>query len=109
MKYAVCMEIVPFKSNAEKGVLNAKDTCWDKFTRHLLEHSGASVIVLVGNKVLETFVSKVAPEAMGTLTAGNIYHCKIGNKDRLIVKVDFIRGRIRKFDKLLLEKYKFLC
>ena len=97
MKYAVCMEIVPFRSNSEKGVTNAKNTCWNDFTRDLLDLSGASVIVIVGDKVLDSFVSNVAPKAMGTLTARQIYHIKIGNKDRLIVKVDFAQGKIRRF------------
>ena len=97
MKYAVCMEIVPFRSNGEKGVANAKATCWNDFTRDLLDLSGASVIVIVGDKVLDSFVSNIAPKAMGTLTARQIYHIKIGNKDRLIVKIDFTQGKIRRF------------
>ncbi|MBR1437719.1 MAG: hypothetical protein IJ587_04205, partial [Synergistaceae bacterium] len=97
MKYAVCMEIVPFRSNGEEGVTNAKNVCWNDFTRDLLELSGASVIVLVGDKVLDSFVSNIAPKAMGTLTAKQIYRIKIGNKDRLIVKVDFMLGKIRRF------------
>ena len=63
----------------------------------MLELSGASVIVLVGDKVLDSFVSHVASEAMGTLTGRNVYSCKIGGKDRQIVKVDFAHGRIRRF------------
>ena len=95
MKYAVCMEIVPFKSNGEEGVPNAKNVCWNDFTRDLLDLSGASVIVLVGDKVLDSFVSNVAPKAMGTLTVRQIYHVKIGNRDRLIV--NFTQGKIRRF------------
>ena len=97
MEYAVCMEIVPFKSNGEKGVAKAKDTCWSNFTKHLLELSGASVIVLVGNKVLDSFVSHIASGVRGTLEARKVYSCKIGDKDRLIVKVDFTEGKIRRF------------
>lgn len=99
IKYAVCMEIVPFRSNGEVGVDNAKDTCWNSFTKHLLELSGASVIVLVGNKVLDSFVSHIASEARGTLEDRKVYSCKIGDKDRQIVKVDFAQGKIRRFEK----------
>ncbi|MBR2207781.1 MAG: hypothetical protein IJ859_03135 [Synergistaceae bacterium] len=99
MKYVVCMEIVPFRSNSEVGVDNAKDTCWNNFTKHLLELSGAPVIVLVGNKVLDSFVSHVASGARGTLEDRKVYSCKIGDKDRQIVKVDFAQGKIRRFEK----------
>ena len=69
MKYAVCMEIVPFRSNGKNGIINAKNVSWNDFTRDLLDLLGASVIVLVGDKVIDSFVSKVTPKAMGTLTA----------------------------------------
>ena len=97
MKYAVCMEIVPFKSSGESGVENAKDTCWNNFTTHLLELSGASVIVLVGNKVLDSFTSHMAAGAKAILEVKNIYACRIGKKDRQIVKVDFAQGKMRRF------------
>ena len=97
MKYVVCMEIVPFRSNGEKGVENAKDTCWNNFTTLLLELSGASVIVLVGNKVLDSFTSHMAAGAKAILEAKNIYTCRIGEKDRQIVKVDFAQGKMRRF------------
>ena len=97
MKYAVCMEIVPFRSNQEEGVPNALNTCWDTFTKHLLALSGASVIVLIGNTVLDCFVSHLAPNAMGTLTGQNICRCTIGGRERLVVKVDFVRGAFSKF------------
>lgn len=97
MKYAVCMEIVPFRSNGEEGVDNAKNTCWDVFTKHLLALSDASVIVLVGDKVLDCFTSKIASDAMGTLDGHNICRCTIGGKERLVVKVDFAQGSFSKF------------
>ncbi len=97
MKYAVCMEIVPFRSNRERGVNNAKNTCWDAFTKHLLALSGASVIVLVGDKVLDCFTSKIASDAMGTLDGHNICRCAIGCKERLVVKVNFAQGSFSKF------------
>lgn len=98
MKYAVCMEIVPFRSNGEEGVDNAKNTCWNAVTKHLLALSGASVIVLVGNKVLNCFTSNIDTNAMGTLTGQNIYSCTIGCKQRLVVKVDYSEGAFRRFD-----------
>lgn len=97
MKYAVCMEIVPFRSNKENGVPNALDKCWDTFTTHLLELSRASVIVLVGNTVLDCFVKNFANNAEGTLTGRNIFRCTIGNKGRLVVKVDFSQGKFSRF------------
>ena len=99
MKYAVCMEIVPFRSSSEIGVNDELlDKCWIDFTKHLLELSAASVIVLVGNKVLNSFVSHIASGVREILEDRKVYSCKIGDKDRLIVKVDFTEGKIRKFE-----------
>ena len=103
MKYAVCMEIVPFRSNKERGVPDALDKCWDTFTKHLLELSKASVIVLVGNKVLDCFVKKVASDAEETLEKKNIYPCTIGGHERLVVKVDFAQGTFSNFKEFFSE------
>jgi hypothetical protein len=48
MSHAVSMEIVPFKSNNEVGVDDALETCWNNFTRHIIERASASIFVLVG-------------------------------------------------------------
>ncbi len=99
MKHAVCMEIVPFRSIGEKGVNDKSlNTCWNAFTKRLLELSDASVIVLVGKKVLDYFVDNIAQNARKTLEERNIYRCTIGGKERLIVKVDFAQGASRKFE-----------
>ncbi len=99
MKYAVCMEIVPFRSSSEIGV-NEKllNECWEKYTKHLLALSGASVIVLVGNKVLDCFTSHIDPNAKGTLASSSISAQTIGGRARLVVKVDFAQGAMRLFN-----------
>ena len=92
MKYVVCMEIVPFRSNSEIGV-NDKllDKCWIDFTEHLLELPGAEAFVLVGNKALKVFVEKLKVPAsdIHTLKNRGVIKQIIGNKSRLVVKVDF--------------------
>ena len=114
MKYAVCMEIVPFRSNEEKGVDNAKDKCWNDFTKYLLELSAASVIVLVGDKVLNMFTdlmknlplnsktvlareSSVYKNSRGKPKHDGIVKVRIGKIDRLVVKVNFNRGKFSRF------------
>jgi len=101
MKYAVCMEIVPFRSNREKGVAEAKDTCFNNFTKYLLELSAASVIVLVGNEVFEVFTRqlKISGADKNTLEKHGVVKVTIGNKQRLVVKVDFIKGKFSRFGK----------
>ena len=99
MRYAVCMEIVPFRSSSEIGV-NEKllNECWEKYTKHLLALSGASVIVLVGNKVLDCFTSHIDPNAKEILAARSISTQTIGGSARLVVKVDFAQGAMRIFN-----------
>ena len=122
MKYATCMEIVPFRSNNEKGINSELlDDCWNKYTYPLLELSGASVIVLVGDKVLDRFVDhifldkKAKKEAKKILREKKVYPpedktFKIGSKDRLVVKVDFNSGKFSTFEdffeSVVLDKLK---
>ena len=93
------MEIVPFRSSSEIGV-NEKllNECWEKYTKHLLALSGASVIVLVGNKVLDCFTSHIDPNAKEILAARSISTQTIGGSARLVVKVDFAQGAMRIFN-----------
>ena len=92
------MEIVPFRSNRSKGVPNALNTCWSAFTTHLLALSRASVIMLVGNEVLDCFTSHIDPAAKGILANRGIYRQRIGVRDRLVVKVDFAQEAMRLFE-----------
>ena len=101
MRYAVCMEIVPFRSNSEIGV-NEKllNECWEKYTKHLLALSGASVIILVGNKVLDVFTRKFGLDdnAQDTLKTHGIVEISIGSNLRKVVKVDFNMGAFSRLD-----------
>ena len=102
MKYAVCMEIVPFRSSSEIGVNDELlNKCWIDFTKHLLELSGAEVFVLVGNKVLDVFTRQLAVsdgDKNKLEKHGVIDNMPIGNKQRSIVKVDFNSGKFSRLD-----------
>ena len=100
MKYAVCTEIVPFRSSAQNGVNNnSLSFCWDNFAQRILSIAGASVFILVGQSALNTFVDKVGDaQALATLNSGNIYQRKIGGRDRLIIRLGFNCGNIYKLD-----------
>lgn len=105
MKYAVCMEIVPFRSNSEIGVNNKLlDKCWIDFTEHLLKLLGAEVFVLVGNKVLNVFTRQLAISngVKSDLEKHEVVNMTIGNKQRSVVKVDFFMGRFTRFDNVAL-------
>ena len=125
MKYAVCMEIVPFRSNGQFGVNQSSiNYCWDKFTQKILALSGASIFVIVGNNnnaaapmyVFDTFTEKMLgnnlADARETLKKGkekaeekgDVYHRNIGGKDRLIVSIGFDAGAIYTFTNHLTTK-----
>ena len=110
MKYAVCMEIIPFRSNNQFGVNQSSiNYCWDNFSKKILALSGASIIVIVGNNnnqvspmyVFDTFTQKMLgnnlANAQTILRNGDVYHKNIGGKDRLIVSIGFLRGKINLF------------
>ena len=105
MKYAVCMEIVPFRSSSEIGVNNELlDKCWIDFTKHLLELSGAEVFVLVGNKVFDVVARQLAISdgVKSTLKKHGVVNITIGNKQRSVEKVDFYMGKFVRFDNVRL-------
>jgi hypothetical protein len=58
MSYAVCMEVVPFKSVKEAGVQEALCTCWENFARHILARAAASIFVLVGKRARDVFLEQ---------------------------------------------------
>lgn len=65
MKDAVLVPLVPFRVDTEndndmkEAVKAAADVCWNEFTKHTLVNSGASVFVLVGEDVLNTFAKHI--------------------------------------------------
>ena len=89
MKYAVCMEVVPFRSTMAAGVTPAAlNYCWNEFTIHLLELSAANLIVLAGVTALNTFCSNLFPgdgAAMATLTGHGTLTCVLGGVPRVVV------------------------
>ena len=101
MKYAVCMEIVSFRSNNEVGVPEALDKCWTEFTRHILAQAATAVFVLVGDKAREKFIRQAvtdgAKKARKALDAGEIYPYAIGGKTRSVVCVKVNQGKMRRF------------
>jgi hypothetical protein len=100
MSKAVSMELVPFKSSGEKGVVEALPTCLRNFTRHILPNIAAPIIVLVGKKVLRVFMDFAITDeaewgkAKQAFDNGAAYYYKgslfTGNK--LIVSVGFNVG-----------------
>ena len=91
MKYAVCMEIVPFRSTMAAGVRpETLNKCWNDFTKHLLEFSAAKVIVLAKPVALNTFCANVPLTAaqQQTLLEHNIVRCTLGDKERLVVRAE---------------------
>ena len=101
MMYAVCMEIVPFRSNSEIGVNKVLlDECWNEYTSDLLELSGAKVIVLVGNKVLDVFTQKLNlnDNVKNALKNHGTKKILVGHEQRTVVKVDFNSGKFSRFD-----------
>jgi hypothetical protein len=103
MSCTVCMEIVPFKSNNEKGVAAALDKCWDDFTRHILPHAAAPIFVLVGAKVRDTFLRK-ALDAKEYTKAEKIFNNReiyrytdARGTQRNVVNVGFLNGSINCF------------
>jgi hypothetical protein len=100
MSKAVSMELVPFKSSGEKGVAEALLTCLRNFTRHILPHIAAPIIVLVGKKVRRAFMDfaiadeKEWGEAKQAFDKGAVYHYKgpFFNGGKLVVSVGFNVG-----------------
>lgn len=86
MKYAVCMEIVPFRSTMAEGVLPALNKCWNDFTKHLLEFSAAKVIVLARPVALNTFCANVPLTAAQQQTL--LEHNIVRYKERLVVRAE---------------------
>ena len=90
MKYVVCMEIVPFRSNDATGVTTAVlDDCWGKFTKTILELSGASIFILVGSKAYKTFSRNLKFHASieHNLSTGKTLELQFGERNRTIVHV----------------------
>ena len=90
MKYAVCMEIVPFRSTMAAGVLPALNKCWNDFTKHLLAFSAAKVIVLVRSVAVNTFCANVplTTAQQQTLLEHNIVKCTLEGKERFVVRAE---------------------
>jgi hypothetical protein len=100
MSRAAVMEVVPFKSNQQCGVDEAFHTCMNGFTRYLLPHVVASIVVLVGKKVRQAFLDFALTEtdwgkAKEAFDDQRIYHHKVsGNsKPKLVIAVDSSHGR----------------
>jgi hypothetical protein len=100
MSKAVSMELVPFKSSGEKGVPEALTTCLRNFTRHILPHILAPIIVLVGKKVRWAFMEFAITdeyewgEAARAFDSNAIYHYKgsLFKGDKFVVSVGFNVG-----------------
>jgi hypothetical protein len=105
MSKAVSMELVPFKSSAETGVVGALPTCLRNFTRHILPHIAAPIIVLVGKKVRRGFMDFAITnevewgKAKQAFDSGAVYHYEkdkdqgsIFSGDKFIVSVGFNVG-----------------
>jgi hypothetical protein len=100
MSGAVSMELVPFKSSGEKGVVEALPTCLRNFTRHILPHIAAPIIVLVGKKVRRAFMGYAitdekewgkAKQAFDNSEAYR-YNGPLFNGEKLVVSVKFAVG-----------------
>jgi hypothetical protein len=112
MSYAVCMEVVPFKSNRETGVHDAMSECWDKYTRHILERAAAPVFILVGLMARKAFLEYAlkdnAPEkckARQAFDNRDIYlYRDNGGTIRATVYVTFAQGQISRFEKYFLPQ-----
>ena len=100
MEYVVCMEVVPFRSTGEAGLKKNTekifDYCWDRFTLKILKLSGASIFVLVGSKVLNTFTRNLNlhQSIESNLRVGKPLELTIGARNRIIVYVPFNLGTI---------------
>lgn len=100
MEYVVCMEVVPFRSTGEAGLKTNTaaifNHCWNNFTYQILELSGASIFVLVGSKVLNTFTRKINlhQDTKSNLCVGKPLELTIGTRNRIIVYVPFNLGTI---------------
>lgn len=100
MEYVVCMEVVPFRSTGEAGLKTNTaaifNRCWNNFTYQILELSGASIFVLVGSKVLNTFTRKLNlhQDTKSNLCVGKPLELTIGARNRIIVYVPFNLGTI---------------
>jgi hypothetical protein len=109
MSYALCMEIVPFRSNCEIGVPEALDACWENFAQHILAHAAAPVFVLVGDKVRDAFLAKMIADeekrknVKETLINKGIHYYRNG-RERTVVSVEFTQGKIRRFTKYFPEE-----
>ena len=101
MKYAALVPLVPFRINSDKdAVTSAADICWEEFTRHTLYHAGASIFVLIGGTVLNTFLkqnikdSKKRQDVEKEVKGGNIYrHTGDDKNERLVVWLKFCDDR----------------
>ena len=105
MSYAVCMEVVPFKSNNEKGVESAVATCWENFTQHILLGASAPIFVLVGKTARQAFLDHALDDNARNEAKRAFDHREIypyqdpGGTERLVVYVKFNQGKISRFHK----------
>jgi hypothetical protein len=103
MSHAVCMEIVPFRSNRQIGVSEALSTCWEDFTRHILANAAAPIFVLVGEKVKDIFLKLALNDAERAkanvcFAQRGIYTIRGGSRaERSVVCVEFNNGKMRRF------------
>ena len=100
MSFALSAEIVPFQSNDEEGVDKAICSSWDSYTKDLISLSNASIVILIGKKVLKHFTnnifgenSKNSENAMDKLkNASYIEHVCDAGKKRIVIYRPFNRG-----------------
>jgi hypothetical protein len=104
MSYAVCMEVVPFKSVKEAGVQEALCTCWENFARHILARAAAPIFVLVGKRARDVFLERALSDeerakAKKCFDQMEIYdYTDEGETARSVVSVESNSGKISKFD-----------
>ncbi|MDR1917316.1 MAG: hypothetical protein LBQ58_12175 [Synergistaceae bacterium] len=109
MSKAVTMEIVPFKSSGEKGVSEALLICMKIFTRHILPHVAAPIIVLVGKKVRSAFLYLATETEEEWRNAERIfdnqeayhYNGPLCSGKKLVVSVGFNAGQFSKLANLV--------
>jgi hypothetical protein len=99
MKYAVTIDMVPFKSGAQYSVDEALYHCVRKFAVNLLPYVSAPIVVLVGKKVQGAFLDLVLSDdeewgkAKEAFDTRRIYHCdEPVLRNKLVIAADFNTG-----------------
>ena len=84
-------EIVHCKSNAEKGVKEAREACVEKYLNRIFNLAQAPIIILLGNHATDIINKKykldILPATEKNVSQNHSVVAYIGNKKRLILAI----------------------